>query len=74
MLAFPIPRRSPTSSHLQVIPLERLARTVRLAAGGLPDGLRPEAPCDAVRLDDGEVDAIYIYWNHNTTRFDSWQN
>jgi hypothetical protein len=74
VLAFPVPRRSPTSSKLQVIPLEQLASMARLATGGLPDGLRPQAQCDAIRLDNGEIDAVYIYWNHNSKLFDSWQN
>ncbi|MBC1262359.1 hypothetical protein FQK07_14060 [Synechococcus sp. BSF8S] len=74
VLEFSVPLRSPTSSQLQVIPLKRLARMARLAAGGFPDGLRPQAPCDAIRIDDSEVDAAYIYWNYNSKRFSSWQN
>ena len=74
LMPFSNPRRSPTSSQLQVITMERLARTARVATGGLPAGMRPKAPCDAIRLDDGKVDAVYIFWNYKAKRFDSWHN
>lgn len=60
--------------RVKVISGKDLARLAKLAAGVVPAGLGAWGTCEVLRLDDGEVDAVYIYWNHRSQRFDYWQN
>jgi hypothetical protein len=60
--------------RVEVISGKDLARLATLAAGVVPAGLGAWGTCEALRLDDREVDAVYIFWNHRSQQLDYWQN
>ncbi|MEB3302513.1 MAG: hypothetical protein VKN56_11150 [Cyanobacteriota bacterium] len=61
-------------NRVKVISGKDLARLATLSAGVVPVGLGVWDTCEVLRLDDGEVDAVYIYWNHRSQQLDYWQN
>ena len=62
------------TSRVKVISGKDLARLATLSAGVVPAGLGAWGTCEVLRLDDGEVDAVYVYWNHKSQQLNYWQN
>lgn len=62
------------TNRVKVISGKDLARLATLSTGVVPPGLGVWGACEALRLDDGELDAVYIYWNHKSQQLNYWQN